>query len=58
VDTSTVRPHMISLALVSVASIMADYKFITIWRFKSPQEKVWDLIFHSENWPEWGPARS
>ena len=32
---------------------MADYEFVTIWRFKAPQEKVWDLIFHSENWPEW-----
>ena len=32
---------------------MADYEFITIWRFKAPQEKVWDLIFHSENWPQW-----
>ena len=32
---------------------MADYEFVTIWRFKAPQEKVWDLIFHSENWPQW-----
>jgi uncharacterized protein YndB with AHSA1/START domain len=32
---------------------MADYEFITIWRFKAPQEKVWDLIFHSEDWPKW-----
>ena len=32
---------------------MADYEFVTLWRFKAPQEKVWDLIFHSENWPEW-----
>src|SRR4030095_14477081 len=32
---------------------MADYVFATIWRFKASQEKVWDLIFHSENWPEW-----
>jgi hypothetical protein len=31
---------------------MADYEFVTNWRFKAPQEKVWDLIFHSENWPE------
>jgi uncharacterized protein YndB with AHSA1/START domain len=35
---------------------MADYAFVTIWRFKAPQEKVWDLIFHSENWPEWWPG--
>lgn len=32
---------------------MADYEFITIWRVKAPLEKVWDLIFHSEEWPAW-----
>jgi uncharacterized protein YndB with AHSA1/START domain len=32
---------------------MASYEFVTIWRFKAPQEKVWDLIFNSGNWPEW-----
>lgn len=32
---------------------MADYEFVTIWHFKAPREKVWDLIFHSENWPTW-----
>lgn len=32
---------------------MAGYEFITIWRCKAPQEKVWDLVFHSEDWPEW-----
>jgi len=32
---------------------MADYEFVTIWHFKAPQEKVWDLIFHSEDWPAW-----
>jgi hypothetical protein len=32
---------------------MADYEFVTLWRFKAPQEKVWDLIFQSENWPRW-----
>jgi uncharacterized protein YndB with AHSA1/START domain len=32
---------------------MADYDFVTIWRFKAPQEKVWSLIFHSEDWPSW-----
>ena len=35
---------------------MADYEFVTIWRFEAPQENVWDLIFHSENWPEWWPG--
>src|SRR4030095_14411863 len=32
---------------------MADYEFLTIWRVKAPQQKVWDLIFHSEDWPSW-----
>jgi hypothetical protein len=32
---------------------MADYEFITIWRVKAPQDKVWNLIFHSEDWPNW-----
>jgi hypothetical protein len=32
---------------------MAEYEFVTIWRVKAPQEKVWDLLFHSEGWPNW-----
>lgn len=32
---------------------MADYEFVTIWRFNAPQQKVWDLVFHSEAWPSW-----
>lgn len=32
---------------------MAAYQFVTIWRFKAPQQHVWDLIFHSEDWPKW-----
>jgi hypothetical protein len=32
---------------------MADYEFVTIWRVRAQQEKVWDLIFHSEDWPAW-----
>lgn len=32
---------------------MADYEFVTIWRFNAPKEKVWDEIYHSGNWPEW-----
>ena len=35
---------------------MAQYEFVTIWNFKAPQEKVWDLIFHSEQWPTWWPG--
>jgi hypothetical protein len=32
---------------------MADYSFVTLWRFRSPLAPVWDLIYHSERWPEW-----
>ena len=32
---------------------MANYEFVTIWKFKAPQQNVWDLIFHSEQWPNW-----
>jgi hypothetical protein len=32
---------------------MASYEFITLWRVPAPLNKVWDLIYHSEQWPEW-----
>ena len=32
---------------------MANYEFTTIWRVQAPQEKVWDLIFNSDYWPNW-----
>lgn len=32
---------------------MADYEFLTVWRFKSPIAPVWDLIYHSDRWPTW-----
>lgn len=35
---------------------MAQYEFITHWQFNAPQEKVWDLIFQSEAWPDWWPG--
>ena len=35
---------------------MADYEFITIWQFQAPLEKVWELVFHSEQWPDWWPG--
>ena len=34
-------------------SIMADYSFVTMWRFRAPLEPVWDSIYHSEEWPAW-----
>ncbi|MDX6614408.1 MAG: hypothetical protein QOD75_3594 [Blastocatellia bacterium] len=32
---------------------MASYEFLTIWRVPAPLEQVWDLIYNSEQWPEW-----
>ena len=32
---------------------MEYYQFATFWRINSPLPAVWDLIYHSEHWPEW-----
>jgi hypothetical protein len=32
---------------------MTDYKFVTVWRFDAPIEKVWKEIKASENWSDW-----
>jgi hypothetical protein len=32
---------------------MADYSFVTLWRFRSPLEPVWEAIYRSEEWPDW-----
>ena len=32
---------------------MAKYEFVTIWRFLSPLEPVWEMIYHSDRWPTW-----
>jgi len=32
---------------------MADYSFVTLWRFRAPLAPVWDLIYRSEDWPTW-----
>lgn len=32
---------------------MANYEFVTNWRFTAPQNHVWKLIFDPERWPEW-----
>lgn len=32
---------------------MADYEFVTHWQFQAQQERVWNLIFAPERWPEW-----
>ena len=32
---------------------MADYSFVTLWRFRSPLEPVWDTLYRPEEWPAW-----
>lgn len=32
---------------------MATYNFVTVWRFESPLEPVWNLVYHSKDWPRW-----
>ena len=32
---------------------MADYNFVTVWQFASPLAPVWELVYHSEDWPRW-----
>ena len=32
---------------------MADYEFVTVWRFDAPIEKVWEAIKRSEEWSDW-----
>lgn len=35
---------------------MADYSFVTLWRFRAPLAPVWELIYRSEEWPAWWPG--
>ena len=32
---------------------MAQYTFVTQWEFPASRARVWDLVFHSEDWPKW-----
>ena len=32
---------------------MANFKFVTDWRFNAPISDIWDEIYHSERWPQW-----
>jgi uncharacterized protein YndB with AHSA1/START domain len=33
--------------------VAAQYLFITDWYIKAPLKEVWDVIYESEQWPEW-----
>lgn len=32
---------------------MADYEFVTVWRFNAPLPPVWEMIYNSDRWPTW-----
>ena len=37
------------------SSIMADYRFVTTWRFQKPIQRVWEAIEAAEDYPRWWP---
>jgi len=32
---------------------MARYEFLTTWCLAAPIDRVWDVLYESERWPEW-----
>jgi uncharacterized protein YndB with AHSA1/START domain len=32
---------------------MADYLFVTAWRFDAPVDRLWDAITRVDAWPQW-----
>jgi hypothetical protein len=35
---------------------MAEYRFITRWHLKAPQQRVWDVLMDGRRYPEWWPC--
>lgn len=35
---------------------MADYSFVTIWKFSAPIDDVWDVLHAWQQWPDWWPS--
>ncbi len=33
--------------------VVREYSFVTRWKIRAPLERVWDAIYHSEQWPTW-----
>ena len=34
---------------------MAEYSFVTHWRFEAPREKVWAVLMDGARYQEWWP---
>jgi Polyketide cyclase / dehydrase and lipid transport len=32
---------------------MAEYHFVSTWQIQAPIERVWEEIYHAEQWPAW-----
>jgi len=32
---------------------LARYSFVTLWSVDAPLDKVWEAIYHSDQWPSW-----
>ena len=43
-------------ASATASTFLADYRFLTTWLVDAPIERVWDVIYAIERWPEWWPA--
>ncbi len=35
---------------------MARYRFLTTWLIEAERERIWDVIYESETWPQWWPG--
>ena len=32
---------------------MPEYRFLTTWLLEAERERVWDVVYDSDNWPQW-----
>ena len=34
---------------------MAEFSLVTVWEIAAPLQRVWDAIYHADDWPKWWP---
>jgi hypothetical protein len=34
---------------------MTAYAFVTLWKIQAPIERVWEALYHPDEWPTWWP---